>query len=83
MLPALNISQDCCTEVTGRLAHARTRPVVYTGLNIDRNERSVIATLVNTKMTFIYVNYIGGGQLWDQWMGMFSPQLIRRQYILG
>ena len=63
MLPALNISQDCCTEVTGRLAHARTRPVVYTGLNIDRNERSVIATLVNTKMTFIYVNYIGGATM--------------------
>ena len=42
---------------------------------IARNERSAIATLVSTNMTFMYVDYIGGGgQLWDQSMGMFSPQ---------
>ena len=32
---------------------------------------------MNTKVTFIYVNYIGG-QLWDQWMGMFSPHTYYR-----
>ena len=40
----------------------------------DRNERSVIATLVNTNW-HLYMLIISGGQLWDQSMGMFSPHM--------